>query len=139
MATEITVPGTEVQAKVRNPLGVLGLALITFGIYGIFWYYFINKEMAQLGKSYQRPDLGESPGMSVLAVTLGAFILVPPFVSIYNTTKRINAAQSLAGAEQSPSAGLNFVLWLFLSPVAIYLTQDGLNKAWQRWVPTATA
>jgi len=138
MATEITVPGTEVQAKVRKPLGVLGLALITFGIYGIFWYYFINKEMAQLGKSYQRPDLGESPGMSVLAVTLGAFILVPPFVSIYNTTKRINAAQSLAGAEQSPSAGLNFVLWLFISPVAIYLTQDGLNKAWQRWVPTAT-
>jgi hypothetical protein len=26
----------------RNPLGVLGLTIITFGIYGLYWYYKVN-------------------------------------------------------------------------------------------------
>jgi hypothetical protein len=29
----------------RNPLGVLGLTIITFGIYGLYWYYKVNEEI----------------------------------------------------------------------------------------------
>ena len=37
MAYEVNANGA--IAKVRNPWGVLGLSLITLGIYTIFWYY----------------------------------------------------------------------------------------------------
>lgn len=69
-----------------------------------------------------------APGTSVLAVTLGAFILVPPFVSMYNFCKRLNAAERLSGAPQGMEPGLLFVLFLFVSPVGLYIAQSSMNK-----------
>lgn len=131
MAEEVQIAGTQSTAKIRNPLGVIGLALITLGIYGIFWYYFINREMADYGRARGTNELGDSPGTSVLAVTLGALVIVPALLSGYNTCKRVEATQRLAGDPNPTAAGLLFVLYLFISPVALYLIQDGLNKAWQ--------
>jgi hypothetical protein len=128
LAEEVQIAGTNEIGKIRNPLGVLGLMLITIGIYGIFWYYKINKEMAELGKARGTEDLGTSPGMSVLAVTLGAFIIVPPFVSIFGTWKRVNAAERLTGLPEGISATLGFILSLFIGPVGTYLLQANLNK-----------
>jgi hypothetical protein len=48
-------------AKIRNPWGVLGLSLITLGIYYVFWWYFINREMRDAGNA-NGVDLGQSPG-----------------------------------------------------------------------------
>src|SRR5690606_12821203 len=31
--------------KTRSPLGVWLLALITFGVYGLVWYYKVNREL----------------------------------------------------------------------------------------------
>ena len=33
MAEEVAIAGTESRAKLRNPLGVVGLSIITLGIY----------------------------------------------------------------------------------------------------------
>ena len=131
MAEEVQIAGTQSTAKIRNPLGVIGLALITFGIYGIFWYYFINREMADYGRARGTTELGDSPGTSVLAITLGALVIVPALLSLYNTCKRVEATQRLAGDPSPMAAGLMFILYLFISPVALYLIQDGLDKAWQ--------
>src|SRR5205807_1138852 len=130
MAEPIQIQGSDTQAKVRNPLGVIGLTLITFGIYGIFWYYYVNKEMAKFGAARNTDQLGDSPGTSVLAVTLGAFILVPPFLSVYHAWQRLNAGEGLVGLT-GMEAGLGFLLWLFISPVGIYLFQDNWNKVLQ--------
>ena len=81
---------------------MLGLTLITFGIYYVFWYYFINREMRDLGKA-NGVDLGDSPGMSVVAITLGAFIIVPPFVSIWKTGRRMEGAQRRWAGGQRPA------------------------------------
>ena len=70
--------------KRRHPVAVWLLPLITFGIYSFVWWYKINAEMGRLD-----PRRPVSAGTSLLAVTLGAFILVPPYVSIYNTGQRI--------------------------------------------------
>jgi hypothetical protein len=131
MAEEVQIQGVQSTAKLRNPLGVIGLTLITFGIYGIFWYYFVNREMADFGRARGTTELGDSPGTSVLAVTLGALVIVPAILSLYNTCKRVEATQRLAGDPNPTAAGLLFVLYIFISPVALYLIQDGLNKAWQ--------
>jgi len=131
MAEEVQIAGTQATAKIRNPLGVIGLTLITFGIYGIFYYYFINREMADYGRARGTTELGDSPGTSVLAITLGALVIVPALISLYNTCKRVEATQRMAGDPNPTAAGLLFILYLFIAPVALYLIQDGLSKAWQ--------
>jgi hypothetical protein len=128
MAEEVEIRGTGERGKIRNPLGVIGLTLITLGIYSIFWYYFVNKELAQIGRAKNSDECGTSPGTSVLAITLGIFIIVPPFVSIYNTCKRLRAAERLTGTQPGMDPGLLFVIWIFVGPVAQYILQMNMNK-----------
>ena len=127
MADPVEIQGTDTQAKNRNPLGVIGLGFVTLGIYFAFWYYFVNKEMAEVGRARNSDELGDSPGTSVLAVTLGALIIVPAFVSLYNAWKRLNSGErltELSGIE----AGLGLILWIFISPVAQFIFQSSWNK-----------
>ena len=134
MAEEVAIRGGNGTAKVRNPLGVIGLGIITLGIYSIFWYYFINREMADLGRSYETEELGTSPGTSVLATTIGALIIVPPFVSFFNTLKRIESSQTrVIGGENIPVILLFLLIFLpFIGLYSIYAMQDGLNRVWER-------
>src|SRR4051794_24101048 len=131
MAEEVQIAGSNEPGKVRNPLGVIGLAFITFGIYGIFWYYFVNKELAELGKAKGTNELGDSPGTSVVAVTLGGMVIVPAFISYYNYGKRLQAAERLTGTEPGMEPGLLLVLWIFIAPVALYIAQANQNKVLQ--------
>jgi hypothetical protein len=130
MAQSVQIAPGNGFAKIRNPWGVLGLSLITLGIYYLFWYYFINREMRDVGNAYG-VDLGESPGTSVVAITLGALIIVPPFVSIWRTGRRMEETQRAAGVAGG-SGPLFFVLHIIpivdlLAPV--YMQME-LNKAW---------
>jgi hypothetical protein len=131
MAEEVQLKGSTERGKIRNPLGVIGLSIITIGIYTIFWYYFVNKELREIGRAHNTDECGTSPGTSVLAITLGIFIIVPPFVSIYNTCKRLSAAERLTGTPPGMEPGLLFILWIFLSPVAEYIFQSNMNKVLQ--------
>lgn len=99
------------QIKRRNPWAVWGLSVVTLGIYFLFWYYTINRE---IGEAF--PQRKVNPVNAVLAVTVGALVVVPPFVSIFNTGDRIRNAQRDSGLEatSSPIVGLllSFVLGL---------------------------
>ena len=132
MAEEVQIQGSGERGKIRNPLGVIGLTFITLGIYVIFWYYFVNKELAEIGKAHNTDECGTSPGTSVLAITLGALVIVPAFISIYNTGKRLQAAERLTGTEPGMEPGLLLVLWVFISPVAEYIFQANQNKVLQQ-------
>ena len=129
MAEEIQIAGTGSTAKVRNPLGVVGLSLITLGIYYIFWWYFINREMRDLGRA-RNADLGQNPTNSVLAITLGALIIVPAIVTLWTTTARIEKAQTTVGVERPASGPVIFILLLLIGPVGIWYAQSELNKVW---------
>ena len=131
MAEPVRINGSNYGGKLRNPLGVIGLSFITLGIYGIFWYYSVNKELAEIGRARRTDELGDSPGTSVLAVTLGAFVIVPAFISIYNFCKRLSAAERHTGAPAGMEAGLLFILFVFISPVGVYIAQSNLNTALQ--------
>jgi hypothetical protein len=130
MAEEIQIAGTGAKAKIRSPWAPALLPFITIGIYAIFWYYYINREMADLGRAKGTDELGDSPGKSVLAVTLGALIIVPAVISVVHTAQRIQRTQALAGVE--PLNGwLALVLALVLSPAFYAYEQVELNKAWR--------
>jgi amino acid transporter len=139
MAHSIDIPGAGNTAKVRNPLGVLGLTLITLGIYGIFWWYFINREMADLGRANREPKLGDNPLLSVLAFTIGALIIIPPFVTHWKTLKRIETSQNLVLGSNNISPILLFIL-LFIPLVNLVvwpLMQSNLNQVWERGAASA--
>ena len=127
MAEEIAIRGSNYPAKERNPLAPFGLAIITLGIYGIFWYYYINKELAELGKARGTTELGDSPGTSVLAITLGALVIIPAFISYWNTCKRIDAARKMFGVHEGLDNVPTFLLLLFIWPAGAYFAQAGQN------------
>ena len=80
MAELVTIDGQRYVK--RDPLGVLGLSFITIGIYWLSWYYKVNDEIRRYEK-----DESVRPGIALLAVTLGWLIIVPPFISMYNTRR----------------------------------------------------
>ena len=129
MAEEIVIANSGERAKLRNPLGVVGLSLITLGIYYVFWWYFINREMRDLGRA-RGADLGQSPGNSVLAITLGWIIIVPAIVSLWRTSDRIQRSQEVAGVDRGANGPIIFILLLLIGPVGVWYAQSELNKAW---------
>jgi hypothetical protein len=131
MAESVQIaPGTG-TAKLRRPWGVLGLMVVTVGIYYWFWWYYINREMRDLGQAHD-VDLGQSPATSVLAITLGSFVLIPPFVSIWRTGRRMEGAQQVA-AVAAGSGPLFFIMFLlpFVSLYAPVYMQKELNRIWR--------
>jgi hypothetical protein len=109
--------------KRRNPWGVVGLSIITLGIYEAVWYYKINNELRNYG-------LEVSPAKATLAITLGALIIVPFFVSFYNTADRILKAQEKAGASERVIPVLALLLLIVVSVFALPYYQSQLNKVW---------
>ena len=130
MAEEVAIAGTGSTAKLRNPWGVIGLALITLGIYYFFWWYYINREMRDFGRA-RNTDLGQNPGNSVLAITLGALIIVPAIISLWTTSDRIQRTQETAGVQRGANGPIIFILLLVIGPVGLWYAQSELNKAWE--------
>src|SRR4051794_25328883 len=97
--------GTELAAaqsplRIRNPWLVFGLTLITLGVYWFAWYFLINRELRDFGRSHGDERLAKSkPQESLAAVTLGALILVPMVVSMVNTIRRMRRAEELKGVK----------------------------------------
>ena len=121
-------PGS--TAKIRGPIMVAVLSIVTLGIYVLFWWYFINREMADYGRARSAKELGDNPTKSVLALFPGGLIVVPAIWTTVTTFQRIQAAQRLNG--QTPINGwLGFVLFLVFSPALYGYMQSGLSSAWR--------
>jgi hypothetical protein len=90
------------EGKIRSFWVGLGLTVITFGLYGLCWYYFVNNELKDVGLSKDDQNLGSSsPALSVTALVLGGFTLwIAPLLSVYNYGQRILRAQRLTGVEK---------------------------------------
>ena len=107
MATEVNARGAYV--KIRHPWGAFFLVLITLGIYYLFWYYFVNRELRDFGGA--SAESGESrihvnPWISLLAVTFGWLLIIPPFVSMFRTFSRVRTAQDIADVGPKASPGI---------------------------------
>ena len=130
MAEVVQIPGAGSTAKIRSPVAVAILAFVTLTIYVWFWWYFINREMRDLGRARGTDELGTSPGRSVLALTLGALLIVPAIWTTVTTFKRVQATQRLLGSE--PINGwIGLILLLVISPAFYGYMQSGLNGAWR--------
>ncbi len=98
--------------------------LITFGVYYAVWWYKINREARDFDENIE-----VNPVLSVLAVTIGWIIIVPPYVSIYNTGQRIAKMQEDAGPQPSCNPWIGVLLAFVASLQALYY-QSELNNLW---------
>jgi hypothetical protein len=137
MAVVVPIQGTESTAKIRSVVWVIVLELVTLGIYGFCWWYFIHRELRDYGRAKGTTELGTSPGRSLLAITLGLLIIVPAIISIFRGFKRVQAAQRLNGIE--PINGwIGLILFLVFYPALMGYMQSGLNSVWQAQAGTET-
>jgi hypothetical protein len=109
----------------RNPLGVLGLSLITLGIYGFYWYYKVNQEIQRY-----TGDQTISPSRSLLAVIPGFLLIVPPFIAYYNTSNHIVQMQEQRGMASQISPALVVILGLVIWIGMAAYVQEHLNRVW---------
>jgi uncharacterized protein DUF4234 len=130
VAQQVSIAGAGTTAKIRSIFAPALLPIPTFGIYLFFWWYFVNRELRDYGKAKGTDELGTSPAKSVLAITLGALIIVPAILSVINTFKRLQRAQQLAGVEVL-NGWIGLVLYLVLSPAFFAYMQSGLNSVWK--------
>jgi hypothetical protein len=102
----------------------------TLGIYGTYWFYAVNKELAALGRARGTDELGTNPTNSLLALLPGILLLLIPFlISGNNTAKRVRTAQRLSGAgETIDTAKATAAMIPF--PIAVYYVQKELNRVW---------
>jgi hypothetical protein len=123
MAETVTIQGQHYLK--RNPLGVLGLSIITLGIYFFVWYYKINDELRR-----SEDDLTISPIRSLMAMTFGWLIIVPPFIAMYNTARHVQAMETRVGVGQTVEPVLALVLMFVFSFVNGLYVQEHLNRGW---------
>jgi H+/Cl- antiporter ClcA len=123
MAEMVTIEGQ--QYMKRNPLGVLGLSIITLGIYFMVWYYKINVEIQRLEK-----DETMNPMRSLMAMIFGWLLIVPPFIAMYNTAKHVQAMEGRLGIQQTLEPALTVVLMVLFSVGNGIYIQEHLNRGW---------
>ncbi len=99
--------------KRRNLMAQVLLFIVTFGIYGIYWFYVTSREMIDYKK------LDGSPG-------LWTILLFVPLASIYSMWKHAQAVEALT--DRRYPWLLVLVLWIFFSPAVWAMTQIELNK-----------
>jgi hypothetical protein len=128
---ELVDIGAGKSAKIRNPVVVAILTFVTVLIYLFFWWYFINREMADYGKEKGTNELGDSPGKSLLAISLGLLVLVPAVWTIVTTFKRVQALQRLTGEANPINGWIGLILGVVIEPALFGYMQSGLNSSWR--------
>ncbi|MEE9324615.1 MAG: DUF4234 domain-containing protein [Dehalococcoidia bacterium] len=99
--------------KRRNMGKQVLLYIVTFGIYGIYWFYVTSKEVVEY------KGLGGRPG-------LWTVLLFVPLVNFYAYWKHSKAVEALTDGRYG--AVLIFVLWIFVAPAVWAITQIELNN-----------
>jgi hypothetical protein len=124
VATQATLPPSTATGKVRGTGAAMLLYVVTFGIYGLYWYFAVHDEM----KRERGSGLGGG-----LALVLGLFLaIVMPFLTsqevgeLYERQGRVRPVSGVTG------------LWIFFPVVGgivwFVKTNGALNAYWRSQV-----
>ena len=84
------------KIKVQSPAAVVGLSVVTLGVYLLVWYHRVNREMRDLGRAYGDVVLAMSrPAHSAWALGAGGVVVVPAIVSIMHAMDRIRRCERM--------------------------------------------
>jgi hypothetical protein len=146
MAHDVSIDGR--AYRVRKPLGVFALSVITLGMYWLWWYYRANDDVRMYLRNYSiRPLIStlaivglflSGPLIAVAILTdawwllaVAGLLILMAFVGFFHTGRRVVTAQEKAGVEPS-SAGLGLLLYIGAGFLGGSYLQAGMNRAWER-------
>jgi hypothetical protein len=92
------------------------------------WWYCINRELSDFGYA-NNIDLGTNPLLSMLALFPGVIIIVPPLVSSWSGTKRVQYA-AIEGGTEPVNGWIALVLYIVIGPAFWAHLQVSLNELW---------
>ncbi len=122
-AAAVPASGTATGAlgKVRSPVTVILLSIITLGIYAIVWQYMTFQEM----KDHSGEGVGGTVGL-LLAIFIG-------IVNVFLMPSEVAKLFERAGEESPVSAvtGCWILLPLIGGFIWLFKTQGALNKYWE--------
>ena len=98
-------------------------AFVPAFIYGYYWFHRSNKEM----EAWSNGRIHYNATKSLLALILGGFLIVPPFIAWSTYIKRVNEARRMAGLPQDVSYWGTIGRSLLLSYSVKHL-QDKFNE-----------
>jgi len=108
--------------KIRNPWAVIGLSIITLGIYALYWQYATFKEM----KGYSGQGIGGGLGL-LFAILIG-------IVNVFLMPSEVGNLYAAAGQEKACTGITGF--WVFLPIIGgiiwVIRTQGSLNRYWEQ-------
>jgi predicted aspartyl protease len=111
MPNAVKLAQESVEVKLRRPSTVAVLTIVTLGVYSIFWYHRVNREMRDFGsRSGDRRLAASNPWRSVLAVTIGGIVVIPRLFSFWRAGKRVQAVELIATGAARSRSGLTMSL-----------------------------
>ncbi len=109
-----TGPVRPAPVMYRNMWSQVGLMIITFGFYAIYWFYQTAVELADLAD-----DRRAEPA-------LWTILLFVPFAGLYSYYKYSELYETVG--VQRFDRWLLWLLWVFFSPAVWIIVQSDLNK-----------
>ena len=108
MAHDVTI--RDRSYRVRNPLGVFALSVVTLGAYWVYWYYAVNDDIRMFLRNYSiRPLVSTlaivglflaAPIVALAVLTevwwllaVAMVLLIVAFVGFFHTGRRVITAQ----------------------------------------------
>ena len=126
--------GLEDRLDVLAILGAVAVGMLATLILSLLislpWWYRINRELRDLDHSYDMRKTSSQPLWSLLMMTAGWLVLLPPFIALFETCKRIQRAQARSGQPKTLWSAWVLAPGLLLSPVLFSYLQHELNKVW---------
>ena len=107
--------------KVRSPWAVIGLSIITLGIYALYWQYATFKEM----NDYSGQGIGGVLGLvlAIILAVVNAFLMPSEVGNLYAADGK---AKPVSGA-----TGFWVLLPLLGGFIWLFKTQGALNRFWE--------
>ena len=115
-------PAYGTQLKRRRPVAVWLLTPATLGIYGLTYWYKIHAELLEYDRRHHI-----SPVFELMSVSLLAWTVILPFMSVGSLAQKIRIAQVTAGLKQDCSGRRGILLALLFGAHVIYY-QRKLNE-----------
>ncbi len=104
-----TAGATALRLEHRDPITVLILSIITFGIYGIYWMVKTSWELNEAGADIPT-----------------AWLIIVPIISIWWEWKFCEGVEQVTNGEMSTAVA--FLLLYFLGVIGAAIIQSSLNK-----------
>ncbi len=110
------------SVKVRSPLAVILLSIITFGIYHLYWTYQVYRELKETTRTGIGPVIGLVIAIVVNVVNL--FVLPAEIGNMYERSGQHRPVSGLTG------------LWILLPLIGLIVwvvkVQGALDREWER-------